>query len=176
MEYSLDFASSGLNLGNLEACLGDPATAERYYRQALAVDDLFLPAKMNLAVLLSGQGRNGEAEKLLREAPRPPRERRRGAYSLGLLLVETGSPTRPSSGWAGRRRSGRTTDARATTTGCCWHNGRLDEARRRGSPRVGAGAGAGTRGLSAGAGVAGGAAKSKQVGPCTTRPIPRHDS
>ena len=58
---SLDFASSGFNLGNLYASLGDPAAAERYYRLALAVDDLFFPAKLNLAVLLSQLGRNDEA-------------------------------------------------------------------------------------------------------------------
>jgi PAS domain S-box-containing protein len=57
---AFDFSSAGLNLGNLYANLGDPARAGRYYRLALDVDDLFYPAKMNLAVLLSAQGRNRE--------------------------------------------------------------------------------------------------------------------
>ena len=68
MEYSLDFASSGLNLGNLAAAPGRPGGGRALLPAGPAVDDLFLPAKMNLAVLLSGQGRNDEAEALLREA------------------------------------------------------------------------------------------------------------
>jgi tetratricopeptide (TPR) repeat protein len=92
MAYSLDFASSGLNLGNLEAALGNAANAERYYRLALGVDDLFFPAKVNLAVLLSGQGRNDEAERLLREVRAAYPGNSEAAYSLGLLLVEMERP------------------------------------------------------------------------------------
>jgi predicted CXXCH cytochrome family protein len=90
MEHALDFASSGLNLGNLRRNLGDPAGAERYYRLALGVDDIYLPAMMNLAVLLSGQGRNAEAEDLLRRAVAAYPDNAGAASSLGLLLVETG--------------------------------------------------------------------------------------
>jgi predicted CXXCH cytochrome family protein len=90
MAYSLDFAASGMNLGNLYAALGKPREAERYYRLALQIDDLFYPAKMNLAVLLSGQGRNPEAESILREVVRDYPENPDAPYSLGLLLVEMG--------------------------------------------------------------------------------------
>jgi predicted CXXCH cytochrome family protein len=90
MAYSLDFASSGLNLGNLYANLGQAEEAERYYRLALKIDDLFLPARMNLAVLLSREGRTPEAEQLLREALEAYPENSEAAYSLGLLLVEGG--------------------------------------------------------------------------------------
>jgi predicted CXXCH cytochrome family protein len=92
MAYSLDFANSGMNLGNLYANLGQPNDAERYYRLALQIDDLFFPAKMNLAVLLSGQGRNPEAETLLREVVRDYPDNPDAPYSLGLLLVEMGRP------------------------------------------------------------------------------------
>ena len=92
MSYSLDFSSSGMNLGNLYSSLGDAATAERYYRLALKVDDLFYPAKVNLAVLLSGSGRNAEAETLLRQVVAAYPENYDAAYSLGLLLVEVGKP------------------------------------------------------------------------------------
>jgi predicted CXXCH cytochrome family protein len=92
MAYSLDFANSGMNLGNLYANLGRPSDAERYYRLALQIDDLFYPAKMNLAVLLSGQGRNPEAETLLREVVRDYPDNPDAPYSLGLLLVEMGRP------------------------------------------------------------------------------------
>ena len=90
MTYSLDFASSGMNLGNLETSLGNPQGAERFFRLALKVDDLFYPAKMNLAVLLSGAGRNGEAETLLRDVVAAYPDNHDAAYSLGLLLVEVG--------------------------------------------------------------------------------------
>jgi len=92
MAYSLDFASSGMNLGNLYARLGQANEAERYYRLALQIDDLFFPAKINLAVLLSGQGRNAESEALLREVVRDYPENSDAPYSLGLLLVEMGRP------------------------------------------------------------------------------------
>jgi predicted CXXCH cytochrome family protein len=92
MAYSLDFASSGLNLGNLQARLGDASGAERYYRLALDIDDLFYPARMNLAVLLSGGGRNAEAETLLRQVVSAYPDNHEAAYSLGLLLVEMGKP------------------------------------------------------------------------------------
>jgi len=88
MTYSLDFAFAGHNLGNLYTRLGDAARAERYYRDALAVDDLFFPAKVNLAVLYNREGRNQEAEQLLREVVRDYPEEYDAAYSLGLLLAE----------------------------------------------------------------------------------------
>ncbi|MBE0593240.1 MAG: tetratricopeptide repeat protein, partial [Gemmatimonadales bacterium] len=90
MVYSLDFSFAGHNLGNLYVRLGDAARAERYYRDALEVDDLFFPAKVNLAVLYNGQGRNQEAELLLREVVRDYPEEYDAAYSLGLLLAEMG--------------------------------------------------------------------------------------
>jgi len=90
MSHSLDFASAGLNLGNLYANLGQPDRAEYYYRQAGSIDDLFLPACMNLAVLLSSQGRNNEAESVLRPLAEAYPDNADASYSLGLLLVEMG--------------------------------------------------------------------------------------
>jgi len=90
MAYSLDFSFAGHNLGNLYSRLGDGARAERYYREAIAVDDLFYPAKANLAVLLNSQGRNQEAERLLRDVVRDYPDQYDAAYSLGLLLAEMG--------------------------------------------------------------------------------------
>ena len=88
--YSLDFASSGLNLGNLESALGNRPAAEAAYRQALDVDDLFYPAAMNLAILLAGEGRIDESEELLRGVLGAYPDNPDAAYSLGLLLVEAG--------------------------------------------------------------------------------------
>ncbi len=92
MAYSLDFASSNHNLGNLEYALGNVPVAEAYYRRALRIDDLFSPAKANLAVVLSGQGRLAESEQLLREILRDYPDDADAMYSLGLLLVETERP------------------------------------------------------------------------------------
>jgi len=87
MRASLDFAATGMNLGNLYNAQGETATAEHYYRTALEVDDLFYPAKMNLAVLLSQQGEDNEAEQLLREVLEAYPEQYDAAYSLALLLI-----------------------------------------------------------------------------------------
>jgi pentatricopeptide repeat protein len=90
MRSMLDFASSGLNLGNLYEAQGDPEAAEEYYRKAIEVDDLFFPAKMNLAVLLSRKGQDEEAGSLLREVLADYPEQHDAAYSLALLLVASG--------------------------------------------------------------------------------------
>jgi tetratricopeptide (TPR) repeat protein len=93
MSYTLDFATSAFNLGNLEAALGDTEAAERYYLDALRIDDLFSPAKLNLAILLSGQGRNDQAEAMLLEVIRDYPDHADAHYSLGLLLVEMSRPS-----------------------------------------------------------------------------------
>jgi tetratricopeptide (TPR) repeat protein len=130
MAYSLDFASSGLNLGNLELNLGRLAEAERFYRLALAIDELFFPARMNLAVLLAGQGRNDEAERELRAVLAAYPDNADAAYSLGLLLVEMG---RPDEGleWLERAAAAQPSHARAHyNLGLLLQQlGRLDEAR-----------------------------------------------
>jgi tetratricopeptide (TPR) repeat protein len=59
-----------------------------YYRTAIEIDDLFYPAKMNLAVLLNSMNRNAEADTLLREILHDYPEMHEAAYSLGLLLAE----------------------------------------------------------------------------------------
>ena len=130
MRHSLDFASSGLNLGNLYSRLGQPVEAERYYRTALTIDDLFYPAKANLAVLLSGQGRNDEAERLLREILTAYADNAEAAASLGLLLVEMGRPAEAVD-WLRRAVDGspRTTRASYNLGLLLARLGRVDEAR-----------------------------------------------
>lgn len=93
MTHALDFAFAGHNLGNLAARLGDAATAEKNYRTAIAIDELFYPAKANLAVILNSQGRNDEAEALLRSILASDPAQFETAYSLGLLLAEMGRYT-----------------------------------------------------------------------------------
>ncbi len=93
MAHTLDFAFAGHNLGNLAARLGDAATAEKYYRTAIAIDDLFYPAKANLAVILNAEGRNDEAAALLLSILESDPSQYDAAYSLGLLLAEMGRYT-----------------------------------------------------------------------------------
>ncbi len=90
MAHVLDFAFAGHNLGNLAARLGDLETAEKYYRTAIAIDDLFYPAKINLAVILNAEGRNDEAAALLLSILDSDPGQYDAAYSLGLLLAEMG--------------------------------------------------------------------------------------
>jgi tetratricopeptide (TPR) repeat protein len=129
MAYSLDFASSGLNLGNLYSSLGDAATAEKYYRLALEIDDLFYPAKMNLALLVAGAGRGGEAETLYRQVLATYPDNYDAAYSLGLLLAELGKPQEAAE-WLNRAARGMPRHARVRyNLGLLLQQlGRLDEA------------------------------------------------
>jgi predicted CXXCH cytochrome family protein len=90
MTYSLDFPFAAHNLATLYLALGDSVRAEEYDRRAIAIDDLFLPAKMSLVMLLNSQGRNDEAESLLRQVLEDDPENHDAEYSLALLLVETG--------------------------------------------------------------------------------------
>jgi predicted CXXCH cytochrome family protein len=89
MKYSLDFAFAGHNLGNLFGNLGDNEKASEYFESAIEIDDLFFPAKANLAVIYSRAGRHTDAERLLREILADYPEQYEAAYSLSLLLVET---------------------------------------------------------------------------------------
>ena len=57
---------------------------------SLSLDPSFLPASLNLAVLLSQLGRNAEAETVLRNAVAVEPDAGDAHYSLGLLLAEQG--------------------------------------------------------------------------------------
>jgi Tfp pilus assembly protein PilF len=88
MEYSADFAASRHNLGNYYANLGDPEQALNNYKQAIRIDDMFYPAKVNMAMLFNQLGENDNAEILLRDVVRNHPEVIDAFYSLGLLLAE----------------------------------------------------------------------------------------
>lgn len=117
MAYSLDFAFAGANLGNLYATRGDRELAERYYRQALAVDNLYYPAKVNLAILYNQEGRNAEAEKLLLEVLKNYPELHDVAYTLGLLYAEMNQPKKRCGTWDRPPRVFRGVPGSTTTTG-----------------------------------------------------------
>jgi tetratricopeptide (TPR) repeat protein len=88
MTYSADIAFGRYNLGNLYTALNRPEEAVRSYEAAIKIDDLFYPAKMNLAMLYNQRGENERAEVLLREVVGAHPELYDAAYSLGLLLAE----------------------------------------------------------------------------------------
>jgi tetratricopeptide (TPR) repeat protein len=129
MAYTLDFASSAFNLGNLEYGLGDREAAEDFYRDALAIDDQFLPAMVNLAVLLNSQGRNDRAERWLRRALALQPDHDATMVSLGLLLAESGQGEEAAE-WLARAAEVRTDDARVRyNLGLLLQQlGRMDEA------------------------------------------------
>ncbi len=87
-ESNLDRAESHLSLGILAENQQLPQQAEKHYRNAIVRDEFFVPARLNLATLLSSQERNGEAEMLLRESARIQPTWGQIHYSLGLLLAE----------------------------------------------------------------------------------------
>jgi tetratricopeptide (TPR) repeat protein len=88
MEYSADFAFGRYNLGNLYVALNRPEEAIRNYLAAIKIDDMFYPAKVNLAMFYNKRGENNKAEELLQEVVKAHPELHEISYSLGLLLAE----------------------------------------------------------------------------------------
>ncbi len=88
MQYSADFAFGRYNLANLNVALKQPRKAVENYRAAIKIDNLFYPAKVNLAMLYNQMGQNNQALTLLREVATAHPEVYEVQYSLGLLLAE----------------------------------------------------------------------------------------
>jgi tetratricopeptide (TPR) repeat protein len=85
--YGTERPESRLNLGLLALRRGDPAAAEKLYRDALVLAPDFAPAYVNLADLLRAQGHEEQGERVLREGlSRAPRSAELN-HSLGLLHV-----------------------------------------------------------------------------------------
>jgi len=88
--FNGDRAEGLLNLGNLQAAMGDIATAAASYRSALEREPGFTPAYINAADLERARGRESDAEGLLRSglaiAPADPGLE----LALGLSLVRSG--------------------------------------------------------------------------------------
>ena len=99
-----DTPEANLNLGVLAARRNRPGAAEKAFEAALSVQPDFIPARVNLANLLNGHGRNDEAiahlrsaiqshERLSRFVPETDAtlaQRGELHYSLGLVFAEVG--------------------------------------------------------------------------------------
>jgi Tfp pilus assembly protein PilF len=90
MEHSADFQTTNHNLATFYSGLGDAVKAEKYFKEAIRIDNRFYPAQINLALLYNGQKRNAEAEMVLKEVVDKNPDVPDGPYYLGLLLTEAG--------------------------------------------------------------------------------------
>ena len=88
LEYLADFPSGRYNLGNYYAKIKDLPKAEENYREAIALDNLFYPAKINLAILYYQQGKMVPAEELFNDLVTNHPEVSEGHYYLALLYGE----------------------------------------------------------------------------------------
>ncbi len=87
-EYVADFPTGRYNLGNFYSKLKDPVKAEENYREALVIDNLFLPAKINLALIEYQQGKLDKAQLLFKDVVDNHPEVMEGYYYLALLYGE----------------------------------------------------------------------------------------
>jgi tetratricopeptide (TPR) repeat protein len=88
--FNSDRVESLLNLGNLEAETGALDAAEATYRLALERQPRFAPTYVNLADLYRRQGREREAEELLRQGTELEPSEPSLKHALGLSLVRGG--------------------------------------------------------------------------------------
>jgi len=87
-EYVADFPAGRYNLGNYYSKLNDHVMAEENYREAIAIDNLFYPAKANLALIYYRQGKLDAAEKLFLDLVTYHPDVIDGFYYLALLYSE----------------------------------------------------------------------------------------
>jgi len=88
MEYSGDFSFGRYNLGNLYKSLKKDDEAIKNYKAAFKIDNLFYPAKVNLAMHYNQSGDQDKAEDLFREVIKEHPGLYEISYSLALLLSE----------------------------------------------------------------------------------------
>jgi tetratricopeptide (TPR) repeat protein len=85
--YNADRADARVNLGSFEARRGDVAHAEQDLKAAIALDSLYVPAYINLADLYRAQGRESDAERVLRDGLKTSPNSAPLHHALGLALV-----------------------------------------------------------------------------------------
>jgi Tfp pilus assembly protein PilF len=82
-----DRADAWLNLGTLDARLGDQDGAKAGYERAIRLQPSFMPTYVNLADLYRAQGRDADAERTLRAALAREPATADVRHALGLTLV-----------------------------------------------------------------------------------------
>ena len=87
----LDRPESYLSLAILDQVQGDLESAIKHFRLSIERDTTFVLSRMNLAMLLNGEGRNAEAEELLREVIELQPEWGQPYFDLGRLIGENPS-------------------------------------------------------------------------------------
>ena len=88
LEYLADFPSGRYNLGNYYSKLNDFVKAEENFKEAIAIDNLFYPAKTNLAMIYYKQGKTDLASALFQDLITNHPESTDGYYYLALLYGE----------------------------------------------------------------------------------------
>ena len=86
--YTSDFPSGRYNLANYFSRKGDLVKAQKFYNDAIRMDNQFYPAKSNLALLYYNQGNLQKAEQLFLDLIKNNKEYTEGYYYLGLLYAE----------------------------------------------------------------------------------------
>jgi len=92
LSQNADDPSAQVNLGNFHAALEDPASSERAYREALALDPFWEPAYVNLADLMRRAGREAEGEAVLNAGLAVSPASAALHHALGLLYLRRGNP------------------------------------------------------------------------------------
>lgn len=87
-EFVADFPAGRYNLGNYYARLNNVSQAEEHYKEAIAIDNLFHPAKTNLALLWYSEGKTKQAVELFNEIIKSHPELMDGYYYLALIYSE----------------------------------------------------------------------------------------
>ncbi|HXV49951.1 MAG TPA: tetratricopeptide repeat protein, partial [Candidatus Binatia bacterium] len=86
-KYNADRAEARVNLGTFYATRGDVAKGEAEIKAAIALDNSFVPAYVNLADLYRAQGRDVDGESLLRKGLKVAPKNAMLHHALGLALV-----------------------------------------------------------------------------------------
>ncbi len=87
-EYVADFPMGRHNLGNYYLKMNDVDKAVENYREAITIDNLFYPAKINLAIIYYQQGKTEAASSLFQDIISKHPEIIDGYYYLALLYSE----------------------------------------------------------------------------------------
>jgi predicted CXXCH cytochrome family protein len=85
--FNADRAEARVNLGMLEARLGNSRAAQQSYEEAIRLQPSFVPSYVNLADLFRGQGQEDKAEQTLRAGLRADAYSAELHEALGLALV-----------------------------------------------------------------------------------------